>query len=80
LADIGENEMLKPLSAIPQFPNMLSSAIREEGESPRKQFIAVFEYPECQREFDGKNWKVTKDYRKQLEKNLFSVYPAPEWN
>jgi hypothetical protein len=60
--------MLQKLPAVPNFPNMLSYSIREEGDSPRKQFIAVFEYPDCTREFDGAKWVVTKDKRPGAEK------------
>lgn len=63
-----ENQMqvtLPTLSNIPQFSNMLSSYLRSEGESPRKHWIAVFEYPDCVREFDGKKWSVVLDKRIQ---------------
>lgn len=58
------NVQLPKLPLVPQFPNMLSHSLRSEGESPRKTWIAVMEYPDCQREYDGKNWSITKDYRK----------------
>lgn len=46
-------------SAIPTHAGeMISHSIRQEGSYPRTVFISVFEYPDCTREFDGKNWKV----------------------
>lgn len=53
----------KPIPAVPQWPNMLGYTIRSEGESPRKRFVVVAEYPDCTREFDGKVWTVTEDKR-----------------
>jgi hypothetical protein len=61
-----------PLSSIPGDRNMLSYKIAASGESPRKSFVAVFEYPDCTREFDGKNWKVTQDKRPQPARNIFT--------
>lgn len=55
---------MKPLSPLPRDRDMISYTIREEGEAPRKKFIAVFEYPDCTREFDG-TWKITADKRPQ---------------
>jgi hypothetical protein len=42
---------------------MLSHTIRSEGDTPRRHFIAVCEYEDCTREFDGKTWRVTVDKR-----------------
>lgn len=53
------------LPAIPNERTLISYSLRSVDESPRKQWITVCEYPDCQREFDGKTWKVTKDYRKE---------------
>lgn len=68
---------MNQLPNLPSIPSthgeLISYSIREEGEFPRKTFVIVCEYPNCQREFDGKNWSVTKDYRKQpTYRNLFT--------
>ena len=53
-----------PLPAVPSDRNMISYTIRTEGEPGRRTHIAVMEYPDCTREFDGRVWRVTHDKRK----------------
>jgi hypothetical protein len=56
---------LKPLSNIPQFSNMISSHLRSIGgeNGNQRTWIAVFDYPDCVREFDGKKWTIVEDKR-----------------
>lgn len=51
------------IPSVPNVANLISHTIRTEGEYPRRRFVAVLEYPDCTREFDGTNWKVVKDKR-----------------
>lgn len=71
---------LPVLSPVPTQRNMISYVLRSEGESPRKQWTMVVQYPDCERSFDGKTWKVTADYREcPLENNCFDrnvLYPV----
>ena len=63
----------KPLSAVPNnHGELLSSYIRTEGEFPRTQFIAVFEYPDCTREYSpSTGWHVTNDKRVAILNHAF---------
>ena len=45
-------------SLLPQFRTLIATYQRSEGDSPRRTFIAGYIYPDCVREYDGKNWKV----------------------
>lgn len=55
---------LKPLSPLPTGRDLISHTLRSEGEYPRRKWIAVLEYPDCTREYDGQNWRVVADKRK----------------
>ncbi len=62
--------MLQPLSPIPNERTMTSYLLKAVGDGPSKQHIAVCYYPDCIREFDGKNWKVVQDLRKQAPRYI----------
>lgn len=54
---------LPKLSNIPNERNMVSYSFRAEKHGVVTKHIAVFEYPDCTREFDGTTWSVTVDRR-----------------
>lgn len=50
-------------SAIPQIHDeLISYHIRSEGVFPKISHIAVFVYPKCVREYNGKVWVVVKEW------------------
>lgn len=54
---------LTKLSNIPNERTMVSYGFRAEKHGVVTKHIAVFEYPDCTREFDGTTWTVTVDRR-----------------
>lgn len=47
------------ISKLPNKHNeLIEYYIREEDKGSHKEFIAVFIYPECMREFDGRTWTM----------------------
>lgn len=47
-----------PLSVIPDTRDLIATTYRSEGGFPNTQHIVVFEYPDCFREFDGRQWTL----------------------
>lgn len=45
-------------SPIPIELTLINYHIIETGSSPRKSYIAIFNYPSCVRKFDGHKWTV----------------------
>lgn len=39
--------------------NLISYSLRRDEDGPRVTWVAVFDYPDCTREFDGHGWTVT---------------------
>lgn len=56
--------MLATLPLIPDQRNLQSYSLRAENHGNIKHHIIVFQYPDCTREYDGKNWKITVDKRR----------------
>lgn len=78
-------------SIIPKNNDCISHRIIEEGQSPTKQFTAIFTYEDgSRRSFDGKNWKVITPSRKARLSGLNGAFAhyledytqtnAPEFN
>jgi len=49
----------KKLPTIPEARDLLSHHITQTGEFPKTTFTVVFDYPDCTRTFDGREWAVT---------------------
>lgn len=47
------------LSAVPQTRDCEGHTLRREEDGPRVTWVAVFDYPDCIREYDGVKWTVT---------------------
>jgi hypothetical protein len=45
-------------SIYPTAQNLISHHHHTEGEFPKTTYIVYFQYPDCVRSFDGRNWKV----------------------
>lgn len=43
---------------MPEQPNLLSHRIEAQGTAPQRSFDVVFDYPDCVRIFNGKEWRV----------------------
>lgn len=48
------------ISTLPVYRNLIASTTRIEGEFPKKRILALFEYPDCFRIYDGSKWIVEK--------------------
>ena len=48
----------KQLTAVPQTRDCLGHTLRRDEEGPRVTWTVVFDYPDCQRTFDGAKWTV----------------------
>jgi len=55
-----EIEMEKStLQARPDTRDLTSHTLRRDEEGPRVTWVAIFDYPDCVREYDGVKWTVT---------------------
>jgi len=48
----------KKFTPIPDARDCLGHHIETSGEFPKTKFTVVFDYPECTRRFDGREWTV----------------------
>ncbi len=65
-------EPKKPIPVIPKERDLQGHVVLTEGEFPKKTIFVYFEYPDCFRRYDGREWVVIeKD--KGMDLTVFEI-------
>lgn len=61
-------EQLPPPPAVPVERDLISWGHERRTDGPKHKWVTIFRYPDCDREFDGREWTVTRDLREEAQK------------